>query len=145
MRPGLQAGGATDGFTLVEILVVVAILATLAVMTAPLLRHAPSHAQLRADVTRLAAALRITRAAAMAQNRDMSLIVDANRRTFSSLAVPDTAIDPRTEIGMKVFDAGGIRFFPSGRSTGGSIRLRLGQSQARVHVIWATGNVVVEE
>jgi hypothetical protein len=36
-----------------------------------------------------------------------------------------------------------IRFFPSGQSTGGDVRLRLDQAEMRLQVIWATGHVLV--
>jgi general secretion pathway protein H len=135
----------------VEILVVVSILSAVAMMTAPLLRRAPAQAQLRADVSRLAAGLRLTRAAAMAQNRTMALVLDTEARTFISPAVPATALDKRTEITISGPEAGGngtsgaIRFFPSGRSRGARIRLRLDHSEARVDVVWATGNVFLAE
>jgi general secretion pathway protein H len=152
MRGATQTRASAAGFTLVEILVVVAILSTLAMMAAPLLRRSPAQAQLRADVARLAAALRLTRAAAMAQNRAIGLSLYTESRTFVSPAVPAFALDPRTEVGMEIGDGGinggsggMIRFFPSGRSNGGRIHLRLDQSVARVDVVWATGNVFVNE
>jgi general secretion pathway protein H len=37
-----------------------------------------------------------------------------------------------------------IRFFPTGQSTGGDLRLRLEQAEARLQVIWATGHVIVQ-
>jgi general secretion pathway protein H len=147
MRPG-TAG--TDGFTLVEVLVAFAVLAALGIVVAPAF-HRSGQARMLADARNLAAALRITRAAAIAQNRDMTLLVDAERRTFGSEAVPAAALDPRTEIGIEVagpYRSGfvaGIRFLSSGRSTGGRIRLANGSSRTRLQVIWATGHVLVEE
>jgi general secretion pathway protein H len=149
MKPPRQARMSPAGFSLVEILVVIAILSTLAMMAAPLLRRAPAQAQLRADVARLAAGLRLTRAAAMAQNRAMALMLDTEGKTFVSPAVPASVLDNRTEIALEPPVANGstgaIRFFPSGRSTGARIHLRLNGSEARVQVVWATGNVFVTE
>jgi general secretion pathway protein H len=149
MKTSTQARTSAAGFSLIEILVVIAILSTLAMMVAPLMRHAPAQAQLRADVARLAAGLRLTRAAAMAQNRAMALMLDTEGRTFVSPAVPASALDNRTEISMEVPVANGstgaIRFFPSGQSTGARINLRLNGSEARVQVVWATGNVFVTD
>jgi general secretion pathway protein H len=147
MRPG--ATGA-DGFTLIEILVALAVVAALGVVVVPLF-HRSGQARAMADARNLTAALRITRAAAIAQNRAMTLLLDAERRTFGSEAVPASALDPRTEIGIEVADqyrsgfVAGIRFLPSGRSTGGRIRLVNGAFRTRLQVVWATGHVLLEE
>ncbi|MDR7039563.1 MULTISPECIES: GspH/FimT family pseudopilin [Methylobacterium] len=140
------------GFSLVEILVAVAILSGVVLLAAPLLRRPPAELQLRADLGRLAAALRITRAAAMMRNEPLALVLDAEHRRFASPAVPSVAIDPRTEVSLDLPDpgeragaAGRIRFFPSGRSTGGRIRLRLGGSEGRLDVVWATGQVLAQQ
>jgi general secretion pathway protein H len=149
MNPATQARTPLAGFSIIEILVVIAIVSTLAMIAAPLLRRPPAQAQLRADVARLTAGIRLTRAAAMAQNRTMGLMIDTEGRTFVSPAVPRSALDDRTEIAMEVSgpneSTGTIRFFPSGRSSGGRIQLRLDGSEARVQVVWATGNVFVTE
>ena len=140
----------TDGFTLVEVLVAFAVLAALGIVVVPSF-HRSGQARMLTDARNLAAALRITRAAAIAQNRDMTLLLDAERRTFGSEAVPAAALDPGTEIGIEVDEpyrsgfVAGIRFLPSGRSTGGRIRLANGASHARLQVIWATGHVLVED
>ncbi|GEP07581.1 GspH/FimT family pseudopilin [Methylobacterium oxalidis] len=140
------------GFSLIEILVTVAILSGVALLAAPLLRRPPAELQLRADLGRLAAALRITRAAAMMRNEPLGLLLDTESRRFVSPAVPRTTLDPRTEVTLALPDPdertgsrGRIRFFPSGRSTGGQIRLRLGRSEGRLDVVWATGQIVASE
>ena len=150
MNQGVSSLQGQGGFTLVEVLVTLSIVAALGTLMIPN-RRPPAQAQLRADTNHLVAALRITRSAAVSQNRDMTFLLDTARRTFSSQAVPLGTIDSRTEIKMETFEAlrsdsmGGIQFFASGRSTGGRIRLELGPFKTRIHVIWATGNVAVME
>jgi general secretion pathway protein H len=102
--------------------------------------------RVEADATRIAAALRVTRAAAMNLNREMRLVIDAKRRTFASPVIPLARLDPESEIGVVFANTergsaaeGGIRFFPNGQSTGGDIRLRIRSAEARVRVNWATG------
>lgn len=143
---------ANAGFTLIEVLIGLAILSLAVTMAAPLLRRTPSQAQVSGDATRLAAALRVTRAAAMAQSRDMLFLIDADRRTYASPVIGETQMTPRTSIDMALAEAerrsasvGGIRFLPSGRSTGGDIHLQLSQVAARVRVSWATGNVTLDQ
>lgn len=146
------AFAANTGLTLMEVLVVIAVLSLIAALATPLLNRPPSRVQLKADATRMAAALRVTRAAAMAENRDMLFLIDAARRTYASPVIGASRIDPRTSIDMAVSESerqsaivGGIRFLPSGGSTGGDIRLRLSPAEARVRVIWATGHVVLDQ
>lgn len=147
MRPG---GHEADGFTLVEVLVALAVVAALGIVATPAFRRS-AQTRVLTDAHTLAAALRITRAAAIAQNRTMTLVLDVERRVFGSEAVPAGTLDPRTEIGVEVAEpyrsgfVTGIRFLPSGRSTGGRIRLVNGASRSRLRVIWATGHVLVEE
>jgi general secretion pathway protein H len=128
------------GFTLVEILVVIMIMSMVSALAVPALRKSPSQTRLKADASRMAAALRVTRSAAMAQNRPMDFVIDAGRRSYGSPVVPLSPMDPATIIGTNSHE---IRFFPSGHSTGSDIRLRLEQAEARLQVIWATGHVVV--
>ena len=150
MSARAAGAGGRCGFTLIEVLVALAIVAALGMLAVPTLRP-PRQAQLRADTGHLAAALRITRSAAMAQNREMTFLLDTARRTFGSQAVPKGILDPETVIvvegseGLRTGPVGGIRFLASGRSTGGRIRLERGPFRTGLHVIWATGNVVVED
>jgi len=152
MRVQRPAIAANAGFTLIEALVVIAVLSLIAALATPLLNRPPSQVQLKADATRMAAALRVTRAAAMAQNREMLFLIDAARRTYASPVISASRIDPRTSIDMALSESerqsaivGGIRFLPSGGSTGGDIRLRLSRAEAHVRVIWATGHVVLDQ
>lgn len=141
---------ADAGFTLLELLVLVAVVSVAALIVAPLLSRPPSQAQLRADATRLAAALRVTRAAAMAQDREMVFVIDRERHTYLSPVIGASQIDAHIGIDTDLAESerqsrviGGIRFFPTGRSTGGDIRLRLSNADAHVRVSWATGHVTL--
>jgi general secretion pathway protein H len=138
----MNRDSSTAGFTLVEILVVITILSIMSALAAPVLKRPPSQARLKADAARLAAAIRVTRAAAMAQSRPMDFIIDLKRPGYGSPVVPLSPMDPTTIVTTKSRE---IRFFPSGQSTGSDIRLRLEQAEARLQVIWATGHVVLDE
>jgi general secretion pathway protein H len=145
----MSRSSADAGFTLVEVLVVLMILGLATTAAVPLLRKPPAPVRLKADVTRMAAALRVTRAVAMAQNRAMDFVIQAEPVTYASPAVPAAAMDPAIMLTMATAPprrgatTGLIRFFPSGQSTGGDVRLRLDQAEMRLQVIWATGHVLV--
>jgi general secretion pathway protein H len=138
----MNRDSSTAGFTLVEILVVITILSIMSALAAPVLKRPPSQTRLKADAARMAAAIRVTRAAAMAQNRPMDFVIDLKRPSYGSPVVPLSPMDPATIVATKSRE---IRFFPSGQSTGSDIRLRLEQAEARLQVIWATGHVVLDE
>ena len=146
----MSRSSADAGFTLVEILVIVAILSLVPALASPLLRKPPAPARLKADVTRLAAALRVTRAAAMMQNREMDFVIRRGLRTYASPAIPVSPLDPEVDVRMIATGVGRvvapetIRFFPTGQSTGGDLRFRLEHAEARLQVIWATGHVIVQ-
>ena len=139
------------GFALLEMLAILIVLGLVAGMAMPLLRRTPAQPQLKAEVTRMAAALRVTRAAAMARNRDTVFHIEPVERAYGSQVIARSVMDDRIEMGLSVASAersqrgGAIRFFPSGRSTGGDVHFKLDGAQARVSVVWATGHVLVRD
>lgn len=134
------------GFTLVEMLAVMTILALLAALTLPALRPPPDRLRLEAAARTVASALRLSRAKAIAINGDVVLAIDAERRLFESSAVPATRIDRDIAVAMTLAaperrgrSAGAIRFFADGTASGGNIVLTLGARHARIEVNWLTG------
>ncbi|WP_316205377.1 GspH/FimT family pseudopilin [Bradyrhizobium sp. SZCCHNS3004] len=140
--------GASAGFTLIEMLAVLVILALTAAAAMPLLLSGAGTVSLDAATIELAAALRATRAAAIVQNRVMTLSVDVDRRTFGSDVVGSRAFAPGIQAKLTYAAAtrsgpavGGFRFFPDGSSTGGDLSLELHGRQVRLCVDWLTGTV----
>jgi general secretion pathway protein H len=132
------------GFTLAEALLALGLVALVAAAATPLLRGAPPRVHVAADAARLAAALRVTRSAAMAQSRAMDFVVSPRSRTYASPVVSATRLREATEIHPHFAPAmGAVRFYPSGRSSGGAIRLRSGAAEAAIRINWATGHVSV--
>jgi general secretion pathway protein H len=130
------------GFTLVEALLAVGLVALLAAVATPLLRGPPPRVQVAAEAARLAAALRVTRSAAMAQSRPLDFVISPHSRSYASPVVPATRLRETTEVHAQLAPAtGAVRFYPSGRSSGGAIRLRSGAAEAAIRINWATGHV----
>ena len=134
------------GFTLLETLVVLAIFALVIGVSTPLMRAPPEGLQLQASARRLCAAMRDTRARAIAGNNELALSVDLARKSYSSPTLTEIFLPPNTLIELKIADVrrqgpqqGDILFFPSGASTGGEITLTLGGRRAIVDVNWLTG------
>lgn len=134
------------GFTLLEMVVVVAILALAAAVTMPLLAQPSEALRLQAGVRDLLSALRATRAAAIAANAELAVMIDVDRRTFESPVVPRrsfasgiatqlTFAEPLRETESR----GGIRFFPDGSATGGTVRLAINGHATQICLDWFTG------
>lgn len=136
------------GFTLLETLVVLAILGLVVGVAIPSLRRPPDKLRLEAATRTLASALRFSRAQAITRNTDVVLTVNADRRVFESSASSAIQLDQEISVEM-IFAAperrgaagGAIHFFPDGSSSGGDIVLTIGKRRARISVNWLTGQV----
>lgn len=134
------------GFTLLEMLVVLAILGLVAALALPSLRRPPDSLRLEVATRTLASALRFSRAQAIARNADVVLTIHADRRIFESSTGSVIKLDQEISVEM-IFAAperrgraaGAIRFFPDGTSSGGEIVLTLDKRRARVSINWLTG------
>ena len=136
------------GFTLIEMLVVLAILVMTTTFIVPLISGGSEGARLQMAASELASAFQLTRSAAIMRNTDMSLMIDVDSRTFSSSVVSQRSFAPdiyaklafASGLGSGAFD-GGFRFFPDGSSTGGDVTLSLRGKQTKLCVDWLTGLV----
>jgi general secretion pathway protein H len=135
----------TSGFSLIETLAALAIVALATALAMPLAMRPSDALRLDAAAQDLLAALRLTRAAAIARNADAALTIDAERRTFASPAVPARALPADLSVKMKIAEPerarsqGGFRFFPDGSSTGGDMLLALRGKEVKICVDWLTG------
>jgi general secretion pathway protein H len=136
------------GFTLIEMLVVLAVLALVATVAVPLLSGGSEGLRLQMAASELAAAFRVTRSAAITRHAETALVIDVDRRTFKSTVVsqrPFAAdIEAKLTFASGIRSApsdGGFQFFPDGSSTGGDVLLSLHGKQSRLCVDWLTGDV----
>jgi general secretion pathway protein H len=135
----------TSGFSLIEMLAVLAIVALATALAMPLAMRPSDALRLDAAAQDLVAALRLTRAAAIARNGDAALTIDVERRTFASPAVPARALPADLSVKLKIAEPerarsqGGFRFFPDGSSTGGDMLLALRGKEVKICVDWLTG------
>lgn len=150
-RAGLADAGAADGFTLIEVVCVLAIVAMLAAIALPAIPRATSHPRLEGYAVETAALLNADQVSSRRQHRDVATIVDAPGRTIRSGATGWVVRLP-TDVMVEAVLAGrchdrpagaSIVHLASGMSCGGVIALtRLG-SGFQIKVNWLTGGAEV--
>lgn len=137
------------GFTLMEMLLVLAIIGMVMAVAPPLLSAAMPGLQLKSSTRSVAAALRRTRSIAIASGQSAILEIDLEALTLKVTGdIKTIHIPEAVEITMVTADQevtsekhGNIRFFPDGTSTGGRVTLRNGDNGYAVDVDWLTGRI----
>jgi len=139
------------GFTLVEIMVVMVIIALIMGLVATSMSRSVSAAEARAASRELVASLRYTRARAIIDKAEQVFLVDTENRSYQApgrdkVELPEGVdLTITTAASELVSDAvSGIRFFPDGGSTGGHIELTVNKREYRVNVAWLTGETQLE-
>jgi general secretion pathway protein H len=143
--------GRDDGFTLAEMLVVLAILALAVAMVLPVSRQSLAARELTVLGGRIAAGLRQARIEAIGKNRETAVRFDLERRV-ASLDDSGRAVEFPKNVAINIATARGdvagkqaaFRFFPDGTATGGHVDLGRDGQSLRIAVSWLTGAVVVE-
>lgn len=138
-----------SGFTLIEMLLVMAIVGLILAVAPPLLSAALPGLQLKGSARELMAALRQVRSRAVVQGSEAVLELDVEEHV--ARVTGDThrirlpkAIDITLVTAHRELDdvqRGRIRFYPDGTSTGGRLILRYGTSGYQVDVDWLTGRI----
>jgi general secretion pathway protein H len=140
-----------SGFTLIEMVCVLAIVAMLAAIALPAFPHGTSRPRLEALATSMAALLKFDRSAAMRRGVPVATQISTIARTIRSgasgaeIRVPDdVSFSAVLADQCDQRDAGStISFFASGLSCGGALSLsRLGASY-EIRVAWLTGGVEI--
>ena len=153
LRKTSRAGNAsgTEGFTLLELVCVIAIVSILAAIVIPALPRGTSRARMESFAIETAAMLKADRNAAIRNRVQIVTEIDAPQRIVRSgatgrvIRVPDdVSFDALLAARCNQRLAGPtIQFFASGMSCGGTIALtRLGVGY-EIRVNWLTGGVEV--
>lgn len=141
------------GFTLVELLVVFAIVALLMGLMPIAFERLRDGAEYRDTVRAMVSALRSARYRAMVEGRTLSFVVDLDQPAFGLSddrawrPVPKSLRVRAVVAGTEVDGSGSaaIRFLPGGGATGGSIDvIRASGAGTRLRVDWLSGRVVHE-
>lgn len=136
------------GFSLIELVVVLVLVATLAGLGAAVIGGALPGQQLRNAARSLAVELRYTRARAIATGQEQVFSLDVAAKRWNAAREHTGEIPEEIELIVTTAreeqparDVAAVRFFPTGAATGGRIVLKRGEAAWRIDVAWLTGEV----
>jgi general secretion pathway protein H len=141
----------STGFTLVELLVVLVIAALVLALVGTSISRSISGAEMRTAARKMAASMRYTRTRAILDKKEQIFLVDAESRSYlapgrKAVELPEgmevLLTTARSELTAE--SVGGIRFYPDGGSTGGSVELDTNGRIYRINVAWLTGEASLQ-
>ena len=138
------------GFTLVELLIVMVIMALMLGLVAGSLTRSISGSEMRTAARKMAASMRYTRTQAILKKEEQVFVVNTEEKTYQAPGREEVVLPEGMEVllttarsEMLADEAGGIRFFPDGGSTGGHVELTYNGREYRVNVAWLTGDATL--
>jgi general secretion pathway protein H len=147
---GVPAATRAGGFSLLEMLLVVALIAATGLLAAGMLTGGLDRLQLKSSAQEIASQLRYTRAHAIATGTPQRFTIDPAAHTWRAPNGRDGEVPERLGItftGAREVqareDEGAILFFGDGASTGGRVQLSFRTAAWNVDVAWLTGEVTL--
>lgn len=142
---------ASTGFTLLELLVVLLLLAMVYGLAMPMFSAGQPATELKGAARQLAAGLRQARSQAVKRKEEAVLMLDVEKRNFV-VSGDRRRYNLPAKLDFTLFTAqsdlqpggvGAIRFYPDGSSNGGRITVAAGARKYEINVDWLTGQVTV--
>ncbi|HEY2034721.1 MAG TPA: GspH/FimT family pseudopilin [Rhizomicrobium sp.] len=143
MAPIRPSGTGEDGYTLVELLVVIAVIGLLLAATPTLLSAGLPGIRSLSAARAFALDLRTARSAALARGIETRVVIDQNKQSYRIL--PGN-VEKRLPYGVgfsvAARDAAEIDFFPDGSARGDTVTVG---KMHRVSIDWLTGRITIDE
>ncbi len=144
-RPRMRA---QRGFTLIEILIVVTLIAAISVMLMATIGGGMDGLRMRNATKEIASELRHARAQAMAKGEVQKFVIDPAARTWGGAEGRSGELSKKIAVvftGARELQPrkgeGAIVFFEDGASSGGRIQLKQDNAAWNIDVAWLTGEV----
>jgi general secretion pathway protein H len=141
------------GFSLLEVMVVLIIIAMAYTLIPKIAFSGVTGAELRSNVRAVASGLRLARDTAINKRRESALKLDLDSREFT--VGEETRVHKLNDkLDVKLYTSqadlvsdkvGVIRFYPDGSSNGGRVTVGAGGRNFEVDVDWLTGRVTINE
>jgi len=141
------------GFTLLELLLVVMLIALMFTMVPRMMGSGVSGAELKSNVRAIAAAMKLARDSAINTRRDAFVTVNVDSREFTT-TFEDKTHKLNNQLTLKLFTSqadqiteqvASFRFYPDGSSNGGRISVIANEREFTIDVDWLTGRVTVAD
>lgn len=136
------------GMSLLEMLLVIALIALVGLLTAGMFSRGMAGMQLRTAGKDLANQLRTTRAEAIARGSLQRFVIVPGERRWSATGGRDGTLPEQLQVSFEgaaqlqtAAGQGVIEFHPDGGSSGGRIELQRDTARWRIDVGWLTGEV----
>lgn len=150
MNAGRGGRRRSGGFSLLELLLVMVLIAATGVLAAGVLGGGFARMELRGNARDIATQLRYTRARALATGQPQTFAIDPAAHAWQgadgrSGEVPDSLgihFTGAREV-QPADGVGAIVFFGDGASTGGRVQLSRGRAAFDIDVAWLTGEVTM--
>jgi general secretion pathway protein H len=143
--------GSRSGFTLLELLAVLTVIALVATVISFRSSKSFGVANYRAVLTNTSAMMRLARSRAIGDARSQIVVIDVERRTVRYPAI-NQGFDIPADVNLVATVAEsehypdgtvGIRFFGDGTSTGGTLAYAWRGRKYDIQVNWLTGHVAI--
>jgi general secretion pathway protein H len=125
-----------SGYTLLELLVVLGIMAAITAFAIPIAGRSIDGIMLQTDARALMTALRRAQTMAIARQETISIIAASTDTLTSSGGEPLEVPDDST---ARLYETKRIDFYPDGSSSGGEIEVARGGQSLRLEVAWLVG------
>lgn len=142
-----------SGFSLLEVIVVITIIALSYTLLPKMVFSGVSGAELRSNARAVATGLRRARDAAINTKREAVMSINLENREFT---LPNDAkrhkLNEKLDVKLFTSEAdqisdkvGMIRFYPDGSSNGGRVTVAAGERGFEIDVDWLTGHVTIKD